>query len=44
VTGTERRGNWEGNENSEIVGGEWEQGNWGNWDREGRGLGGEWEQ
>jgi len=38
-TGTERRGNWEGNENSEIVGGEWEQGNWGNWDREGRGLG-----
>ncbi|KAH8495222.1 hypothetical protein H0E87_018418 [Populus deltoides] len=28
-TGTERRGNWEGNGNSEIVGGEWEQGNWG---------------
>ena len=25
-------------------GGAWEQGNWGNWNREERGLGGEWEQ
>ena len=55
-TGTERGGDWEGNGNSELLngggfllvnpwgGGGMGAGELGDWDREERELGGEWEQ